>query len=178
VLRNPNDWLRSAAVNMLLTNDDGITAPGLWAAARALAKGGQVTILAPTTNDSGYGAVFPPSRSFTCSSYRHLDGQPRNVTAYALAGTSATCVHVGLHGLPAGPFDLVVSGINHGANLGRDVFYSGTVGAALTAHLLGVPAIAISLDAGPAGVAHWEAASLTLSLLSGTEMRQGMPGGG
>jgi len=149
-------------MNILLTNDDGIAAPGLWAAARALAKVGQVTILAPTTNYSGYGAALPPSRSFSCFPYRHPDGQPRNVTAYALAGTPATCVHVGLRGLLAAPCDLVVSGINHGANLGRDVFYSGTVGAALTAHLLGVPAIAISLDADRAGVAHWEAATWAL----------------
>ena len=58
-----------------------------------------------------------------------------------------------------GPFDLLVSGVNHGANLGYDVFYSGTVGAALTAHLLGVPAIAVSLAAGPAGVQHWGSAA-------------------
>ncbi len=151
-------------MNILLTNDDGIAAPGLWAAARALAEVGQVTILAPTTNYSGYGAALPPSRSFSYFPYRHPDGQPRSVTAYALAGTPANCVHIGLCGTLAGPFDLVVSGINHGANLGRDVFYSGTVGAALTAHLLGVPAIAISLDVGPADAAYWETAAWALGV--------------
>jgi 5'-nucleotidase len=146
-------------MKFLLTNDDGVAAPGIWTAARALARIGQVTLVAPATNYSGYGAALPPARSFSYFSYRHPDGHPYDVTAYGLAGTPATCAHVGLSGVFGGPFDLVVSGINHGANLGRDVFYSGTVGAALTAHILGLPAIAISLDAGSAGVTHWDAAA-------------------
>ena len=151
-------------MKFLLTNDDGVAAPGIWVAARALAFMGQVTVVAPATNYSGYGAALPPARSFPYFPYRRSDGHPDNVTAYGLSGTPATCAHVGLSGVfGGGPFDLVVSGVNHGANLGRDVFYSGTVGAALTAHILGVPAIAISLDAGPAGVAHWEAATWALA---------------
>ena len=150
-------------MNILLTNDDGVAAPGIWAAARTLACFGQVTIVAPANNYSGYGAALPPARSFSYFPYHHGEDHPENVMAYGLAGTPASCAHAGLSGaLGGGPFDLVVSGINHGTNLGRDVFYSGTVGAALTAHLLGVPAIAISLDAGPAGVAHWDAARWAL----------------
>ena len=150
-------------MNILLTNDDGVAAPGIWAAARTLACFGQVTIVAPANNYSGYGAALPPARSFSYFPYHHGEDHPENVMAYGLAGTPASCAHAGLSGaLGDGPFDLVVSGINHGTNLGRDVFYSGTVGAALTAHLLGVPAIAISLDAGPAGVAHWDAARWAL----------------
>lgn len=150
-------------MRFLLTNDDGVTAPGIWAAARALADMGCVTVVAPSTNFSGYGAALPPARAFSYVPYRRPDGHPANVTAYGLAATPASCAHAGLSGaLGGGPFDLVVSGVNHGANLGRDVFYSGTVGAALTAHILGVPAIAISLDAGPAGVAHWDAAGWAL----------------
>jgi 5'-nucleotidase len=146
-------------MRFLLTNDDGVAAPGIWAAARALAGMGQVTVVAPATNYSGYGAALPPARVLSYFPYHRSDGHPDSVTAYGMAGTPASCTHAGLSGaLGGGPFDLVVSGINHGANLGRDIFYSGTVGAALTAHLLGVPAIAISLDAGPAGVAHWDAA--------------------
>lgn len=153
-------------MNILLTNDDGIDAPGIWAAARALAGLGQVTVVAPATNYSGYGAALPPTRAYYCSPYRHHDGHPDNVAAYGLTGTPAACAHVGLSGvLGGGAFDLVVSGINRGANLGRDVFYSGTVGAALTAHLLGVPAIAMSLATGPAGVAHWAAAAWVLSVV-------------
>jgi 5'-nucleotidase len=150
-------------MNILLTNDDGIGAPGIWAAAQLLAKWGAVTVVAPGTNHSGYATALPPTRTLSFFPYQRLDGHPDNVTAYGLSGTPASCAHVGLSGvLGGGPFDLVVSGINHGANLGRDVFYSGTVGAALTAHLLGVPAIAISLDAGQAGVAHWNAAAWAL----------------
>ena len=150
-------------MNILLTNDDGVAAPGIWAAARTLACFGQVTIVAPANNYSGYGAALPPVRSFSYFPYHHGDAHPGSVTAYGLTGTPASCAHAGLSGaLGGGPFELVVSGINHGPNLGRDVFYSGTVGAALTAHLLGIPAIAISLDAGPAGVAHWDAARWAL----------------
>jgi 5'-nucleotidase len=150
-------------MRFLLTNDDGVTAPGIWAAARTLACMGQVTVVAPATNYSGYGAALPPARTLSCFPYRRSDGHPPNVIAYGLAGTPANCAHAGLSGvLGGGPFDLVVSGVNHGANLGRDVFYSGTVGAALTAHLLGVPAIAVSLDVGPAGVAHWDTAAWAL----------------
>lgn len=150
-------------MNILLTNDDGIAAPGIWVAARVLVGLGKVTIVAPEHNFSGYGAALPPARSIRCFPYHHGEGHPDGVTAYGVAGTPATCAHTGLSGvLGGGSFDLVVSGINHGANLGRDVFYSGTVGAALTAHLLGVPAIAISLAAGPTGVAHWAAAARAL----------------
>lgn len=150
-------------MRFLLTNDDGVTAPGIWAAARVLADMGCVTVVAPSTNFSGYGAALPPARAFSYFPYRRPDGHPANVTAYGLTATPASCAHAGLSGaLGGGPFDLVVSGINHGANLGRDVFYSGTVGAALTAHILGVPAIAISLDAGDAGVAHWDTAAWAL----------------
>jgi 5'-nucleotidase len=146
-------------MKILLTNDDSIAAPGLWAAARALAALGRVTVVAPASNYSGYGAALPPRHQLHYYPYERYDGHPVNVTAYGLAGTPSTCAQVGLSGvLGGGPFDLLVSGINHGANLGYDVFYSGTVGAALTAHLLGVPAIAVSLVAGPAGVQHWGAA--------------------
>ncbi len=155
--------LESKRMNILLTNDDGIMAPGLWAAARTLAEIGQVTVVAPAGNYSGYGAALPPSRSVSFFRYQHSEGHPTGVTAFGLSGTPAGCVHVGLSGaLGGGPFDLVVSGINHSANLGRDVFYSGTVGAALTAHLMGVPAIAISLDVGPSGIAHWGTAAWAL----------------
>lgn len=150
-------------MNILLTNDDGIAAPGIWTAAQVLASFGYVTVIAPATNYSGYGAALPPARSVSYFPYHNGKEHPAGVTAYGLAGTPASCAHVGLSGaLGGGPFDLLVSGINLGANLGRDVFYSGTVGAALTAHLLGVPAIAISLDVGLAGVAHWNSAAWAL----------------
>lgn len=150
-------------MRILLTNDDGVAAPGLWAAAEALAEFGEVTVVAPATNYSGYGAAFPPVRNLACYPYDPPGPGLRDVTAYGLAGTPATCAYVGLSGAFGGPFDLLVSGINHGANMGRDVFYSGTVGAALTAHLLGAPAIAASLHAGAAGILHWDAAGWALA---------------
>ena len=136
-------------VNILLTNDDGVSAPGLWAAVSALSSAGSVTVVAPASNCSGYGAALPPSGCFSFAPYRLPVGCTGDVKAYGLVGTPAACAQVGLSGvLGGGPFDLVVSGVNLGANMGRDLFYSGTVGAALTAHLMGIPAIAISFRLG------------------------------
>ena len=147
-------------MNFLLTNDDGIAAPGLWAAARALAALGRVLIVAPSANYSGYGAALPPAGEISFT----LRPSPRDlpfVTAFAVDGTPATCAHVGLSGaLSAMPIDLVVSGINAGLNVGRDVFLSGTVGAALTARILGWPAIAVSMETGNNGGEHWETAGV------------------
>ena len=151
-------------MNFLLTNDDGIDAPGLWAASRALAELGRVLIVAPNANYSGYGAALPPpSQDVSCEIYPAPGVTMPGLTAFSLAAPPRYCAQVGLSGaLSRMPIDLVVSGINHGANLGRDVLYSGTVGAALTAYLLGKPAIAISLDAKPAGVVHWNTAAWCL----------------
>lgn len=152
-------------MNFLLTNDDGIAAPGLWAAARALAGLGRVLIVAPSTNYSGYGAALPPAGEIGFS----LRPSPRDlpfVTAFAVDATPATCAQVGLSGaLSAMPIDLVVSGINAGLNVGRDVFLSGTVGAALTARILGYPAIAISMQVGNNSGEHWSTAGACLAEL-------------
>lgn len=152
-------------MNFLLTNDDGIAAPGLWAAARALAGLGRVLIVAPNGNYSGYGAALPPAAEIAFS----LRPSPRDlpfVTAFAVHGTPATCTQVGLSGaLSAMPIDLVVSGVNAGLNVGRDVFLSGTVGAALTARILGYPAIAISMQTGNNSGEHWDTAGACLAEL-------------
>jgi 5'-nucleotidase len=146
--------------SFLLTNDDGIFAPGLWAAARALLPLGRVTVIAPTTNQSGRGTSLPPVRELPVMLYDGVPEDLKAVTAYALPGTPAACVQVGLSGaLTHGPIQMVVSGINDSYNLGRDVVYSGTVGAALTAHLRGVPALAASFGGGTAQGAHWETAT-------------------
>jgi 5'-nucleotidase len=152
-------------MNFLLTNDDGIAAPGLWAAARALAGLGRVLIVAPSKNYSGYGAALPPVDEISFS----LRPSPRDlpsVTAFAVDGTPATCAHIGLSGaLSATPIDLVVSGVNAGLNVGRDVFLSGTVGAALTARILGYPAIAISMEVGNNSGEYWDTAGACLTEL-------------
>ena len=150
-------------MNFLLTNDDGIDAPGLWAASRALAELGRVLIVAPNANYSGYGAALPPEREAYCEAYPASGVTMPGIAAFSLAAPPAVCAQVGLSGaLSRMSIELVVSGINHGANLGRDVLYSGTVGAALTAYLLGKPAIAISLDAKSGGVDHWNTAAWCL----------------
>jgi 5'-nucleotidase len=147
-------------MHFLLTNDDGVAAPGIWAAARALAALGTVLIVAPAHNHSGYGAALPPQKEIAYAPYAPAQDLARNVTAFALHSTPAACVQVGLSGVfSRRPVDLVISGINDARNIGRDVFYSGTVGAALTAHLLGVPALAVSLDGPGRGVMHWDTAA-------------------
>ena len=122
---------------ILLTNDDGIQAPGLKSLEESLASIGEVTVVAPDREMSGASqsiSVHAPLR------VRQLDERH-----YAVSGTPADTVIIGLyHLLPQKP-DLVVSGINPGGNLGENVIYSGTVAAAMEAVLHGVPAIAISL---------------------------------
>lgn len=150
-------------MRFLLTNDDGIAAPGLWAAAEALAQLGSVVIVAPANNHSGYGPAHPPSPVVSYAPHPVDDKSLPNVTAFALEATPAACAHVGLSGaFGQQPFDLLVSGVNAGLNVGRDVLYSGTVGAALTAQLLGTPAIAVSLDWWERGAARWESARSAL----------------
>ncbi|MCB0205652.1 MAG: 5'/3'-nucleotidase SurE [Anaerolineae bacterium] len=151
-------------MNILLTNDDGIAAPGLWAAARALAGLGEVLVVAPSTNWSGYGAALPPATTLDYAPFAVAPDLTDRVTAFSVDGTPAACAQVGLSGvLDKRRIDLVVSGINAGLNVGRDVFYSGTVGAAITARLIGKPAIAISLDNGTNGVRHFETAAACLA---------------
>ena len=149
-------------MNILLTNDDGITAPGLWAAAEALNRYGTVQVVAPARNFSGYGAALPPARFIQYFPYARdgAERHPEGVTAFGLDAPPAECVRVGLSGaLVRAPIDLVVSGVNDAANLGRDVLYSGTVGAAMTAQVLGVPAVAVSLATRLGAQAHWETAA-------------------
>lgn len=153
---------QEAPLRFLLTNDDGIAAPGLWAAARVLSGYGSVLVVAPATNYSGFGTALPASRALTYAPY-HLGPALPNVRAIALSATPATCAYVGVQGaFDESGFDLVVSGVNSGSNMGHDVFYSGTVGAALTAQLLGVSAIAMSLDMHSGEDAHWESAEWAL----------------
>lgn len=130
---------------ILLTNDDGIESPGLWAAAEALSTLGYVTIAAPRNQSSGAGRSHPI----------HSDGRitPRQLqignqiwTAYAIGGTPAQAVMYALLDLLPQRPDLVVSGINYGENVGNGITVSGTIGAALEAAAFGVPALAVSLQ--------------------------------
>ncbi len=124
-------------MHVLVSNDDGVEAPGIRALADCLSAVGTVTVVAPDRDRSG------ASNSLT------LD-QPIRVTElserlYRVAGTPTDCVHLALSGLLPSEPDIVVSGINSAANLGDDVIYSGTVAAAMEGRFLGLPAIAVSL---------------------------------
>lgn len=131
--------------HILLTNDDGIRSPGLWAAASELSKIGYVTVAAPRDQSSGMGRSLPSaSDGIITKEQVQVNGQSWDV--YAVGGSPAQAV---LHGIfeivPRKP-DLVVSGINYGENVGLGVTISGTVGAAMEAASLGFPALAISQE--------------------------------
>jgi 5'-nucleotidase len=124
-------------MRILLSNDDGYYAPPIALLAEMLAPLAEVTVVAPERDRSG------SSNSLTLD--RPLTVRRANSGFFYVNGTPTDCVHVALTGLLAEPPDLVVSGINDGANMGEDTLYSGTVAAATEGYLLGVPSIAISL---------------------------------
>src|SRR5512147_1061664 len=131
---------------ILLTNDDGIRSPGLWAAAAALSELGYVTVTAPREQSSGAGRSLPnTSDGIIAEEQVQVNGQIWSV--FAVGGSPAQSVlHGVLEVLKFKP-DLVVSGINYGENVASGVTISGTVGAAMEAASLGIPAMAVSLEA-------------------------------
>jgi 5'-nucleotidase len=133
-------FARENAVRILLTNDDGFDAGGILAIRDALAEWcDSVVTIAPDEDCSGFARKCTFSRPVSVT---RVSGGPHPV--YRCDGTPADCVRAGLLGGLAAAADLVVSGINHGANLADDVTYSGTVGAGLEAAILGTPAICLS----------------------------------
>jgi 5'-nucleotidase len=133
---------------ILLTNDDGIQSPGLWAAAEALSTLGFVHVVAPRDQYSGAGRSLPSTSEKTTQS-QEIFMLGKTWTVYSVAGSPAQAViHAIYEILPEKP-DLVVSGINYGENLGTGITVSGTVGAALEAAGNGIPAIAVSLETDP-----------------------------
>ncbi len=130
-------------MRVLLTNDDGIEAAGLQAVRRALLKvaGVQLAVIAPDGNRSAFARMITTRRPLWVQEVPFEDG----TSGFATDGTPVDCVRLGQLGLIDGFVpDLVVSGINHGSNLGDDITYSGTVAAALEALVLGIPGIAVS----------------------------------
>jgi len=124
-------------MRILLSNDDGYFAPGLAALARALAPLADITVVAPERDRSG------ASNSLTLDRPLMLRQEPGGF--YYVNGTPTDCVHLAVTGMLDHMPDMVISGINHGANMGDDTIYSGTVAAATEGYLLGVPSIAVSL---------------------------------
>ncbi len=128
---------RELMMRILVSNDDGVTAPGIKVLATELATIAEVNVVAPDRNRSG------ASNSLTLRDplrVKQLDNG-----YYSVEGTPTDCVHLALTGFLEPVIDIVVSGINEGANLGDDVLYSGTVAAAMEGRYLGLPAIAVSM---------------------------------
>ncbi len=124
-------------MHFLISNDDGIDARGIQVLARWMKRLGNVTVVAPSQNRSG------ASNSLTLDAPIRI--QEIGERSFRVTGTPSDCVHIALTGLLDRDPDIVVSGINAGANLGDDVIYSGTVAAAMEGRFLGLPAIAVSL---------------------------------
>jgi len=124
-------------MHLLISNDDGISAPGIQVLSERMKLLGEVTIVAPDQNRSG------ASNSLTLDSPVRL--RKTSERTWSVSGTPTDCVHIALTGLLKKDPDMVISGINAGANLGDDVIYSGTVAAAMEGRFLGLPAIAVSL---------------------------------
>lgn len=138
-------------MKILVSNDDGYRARGIRLLKEALAGLAEVTVVAPDRDRSG------ASNSLTLDvPLRVFESEPR---VYYVQGTPTDCVHLAITGLFDYEHDMVVSGINDGANLGDDVLYSGTVAAAIEGRFLGLPAIAVSLCTMPDEESHFETAA-------------------
>lgn len=124
-------------MRILISNDDGVLAPGIRALAETLREVADIDVVAPDRNRSGASNSLTLTRPITV---RQLDNH-----YYSVEGTPTDCVHLALTGFLDPVADMVVSGINEGANLGDDVLYSGTVAAAMEGRYLGLPAIAVSM---------------------------------
>ncbi len=152
-------------MNILVTNDDGITASALYALREQLSDLGRVFIVAPDRDQSA------TSHSLTLYRPMRIEQPERDV--YAIDGTPTDCVLMSNNGLLPEPPDLVVSGVNRGPNMGDDVFYSGTVAAAIEGALQGLPALAVSLVA--SGLADFTYSAELTRRLVGAVLERGLP---
>lgn len=163
-------------MNILVTNDDGIGAPGIYALAKAMQQIGDVVVMAPLGEQSAVGHALTVSLPLRVTPYHKND----EFFGFAVSGTPADSVKLALrtyleeHGLPRP--DIVVSGINHGRNTAVNVIYSGTVSAATEATVLGVPSIAVSLTS-YGGNPDFSAAAEFMKQFVPVVHRQGLPEG-
>ena len=162
-------------MHILVTNDDGVNAPGLLALAIEMRSLGEVMVLAPDRNWSASGHVKTLDRPLRVKEVALGDSSP----AFATDGAPSDCVALALLGLLPKPIDLVVSGINPNANLGHDVTYSGTVTAAMEAVIGGVPGLAISLCSpeNHTGLLDYSPAARLAGKIVAQVIEQGMPAG-
>jgi 5'-nucleotidase len=155
---------------LLVTNDDGIDAPGLAALVAAVTPLGRVVVVAPDRERSGAGHAL--------TLLRPLRVRSRGADRYEVDGTPTDCVHLGVFNLTGGrPPDLVLSGINRGVNLGDDVTYSGTVAAALEGTLLRIPSVAFSVERDADGVADYSVAGSVCARVVAKVLENGLPHG-
>jgi 5'-nucleotidase len=151
-------------VKILVSNDDGFRAEGIRRLREALAALAEVTVVAPDRNKSG------ASNSLTLDvPLRVFESEPG---VYFVPGTPTDCVHLAISGLFDFEFDMVVSGVNDGPNLGDDVLYSGTVAAAVEGRFLGLPTIAVSLCTHGAGGGHFETGAEVARVLVAQLLKQ------
>ena len=162
-------------MHILVTNDDGVQAPGLLALAQEIRKLGKVTVFAPDKNWSASGHVKTMERPLRVSETFLADGTP----AFTSDGAPSDCVALPLLGLLEEKIDLVVSGINPHANIGHDVTYSGTVTAAMEAVIDGVRGIAVSLDSpdGHKGALDYSTAAMVGRRVAEQVLADGLPEG-
>lgn len=152
---------------ILVTNDDGVYSAGLRALANAMATLGDTVIVAPDRNRSAVGHALTLEHP--------LRAEEIEPGVFSVDGTPTDCVNLGIHGLIMQRPDLVVSGINNGSNMGDDITYSGTVSAAMEASLMGIPAIAVSLDAKQFSSSDLKTATDFMILLAQRVLQKGLP---
>jgi len=164
--------MKTESPHVLVTNDDGVSAPGIAALAAALGKVARVTVLAPDRNWSASGHKKTMHRPLRVREGRLSTGE----TVLVTDGAPSDAIALGLLGVVTDPIDVVVSGVNRGGNFGHDVTYSGTVTAAMEGAIGGIPSLAVSLDTYEAGADYAVAAEFAAYMV-GVLAREGLPEG-
>jgi len=166
-------------LKVLVTNDDGIFSPGLYAVKLAMESCGQVAVIAPDKNRSAIGRGITIGESLNVQEIKFVDG----TIGYSVDGTPVDCVRLASLGFLGWEPDIVVSGINLGPNLGDDITYSGTVAAAFEGIMLGTPAIAVSIerpggwkDSSHEGVFHFDKVAAFSARLADAILDHDLPG--
>ncbi|MCL5027723.1 MAG: 5'/3'-nucleotidase SurE [Bacteroidetes bacterium] len=140
-MAHQNENKKAIDLNILVTNDDGIYSPGIFALTKSLGEIGNVTVVAPLQEQSAVGhAITMQIPLRVTEAFKNGD-----FFGYAVSGTPADCVKIGIRNIMKVPPDLVVSGINHGSNTAINIIYSGTVSAAREAAIMDVPSMAVSI---------------------------------
>lgn len=171
----PNDYLICYPVivkRILISNDDGIHADGLWRLRRALLPLGEVVVVAPERPRSGASHAITLHKPLRLKQARLGDGS----AGFSCSGTPSDCVTLALSAVMNNQCDLVVSGINHGPNMGWDVFYSGTIAAAMEGTMFGFPSIAVSTFTNSA-ICDYDAAEVAVARVAELVLLNGIPTG-